>query len=91
MWLREHRSAWLGVVGFVLLSLYGIVPIFQPVENPFGRVYAAYGAVFIIISVFWGWLIDRQTPDIRDWVGMAICLLGALVMMWPRVLPPIVK
>ena len=85
LWLRNDRALWLGLVGFACLSLYGIVPVLQPVSHPFGRVYAAYGAVFIILSVFWGWLIDRQMPDLRDWLGMTICLIGAVVMMWPRV------
>jgi small multidrug resistance family-3 protein len=47
-------------------------------------VYAAYGAVFIVLSVFWGWLIDRHRPDVRDSIGAAICVAGAIVMMWPR-------
>ncbi len=85
LWLREHRSIALGIFGFVTLALYGIVPVFQPAEHPFGRVYAAYGAVFITISVFWGWIIDRQAPDLRDWLGLLVCLIGATIMMWPRI------
>lgn len=91
LWLREHRVIWIGGLGFVFLALYGVVPVFQPVAHPFGRVYAAYGAVFIILSVFWGWFIDRQLPDVRDWLGMAICIVGALVMMWPRVEAQLLK
>lgn len=84
LWLRGHRTLLVGLTGFVLLALYGIVPVFQPPEHPFGRVYAAYGAVFILLSVLWGWLIDGSTPDARDWVGGALCLLGAAIMMAPR-------
>ena len=85
LWIREQRSAWLGLIGFALLALYGVVPVFQPPEHPFGRVYAVYGAVFIILSVLWGWKIDQEIPDHRDWLGMSICLMGALIMIWPRV------
>ena len=49
-WLRQQRSLLLGLVGMVILALYGIVPTFQPAEQPFGRIYAAYGAVFIALS-----------------------------------------
>lgn len=84
LWLRNHQPVWVGIVGLVLLALYGVVPIFQPVEHPFGRIYAAYGAAFSILSVLWGWRIDHQSPDIRDWFGMGTCIVGALVMMWPR-------
>jgi small multidrug resistance family-3 protein len=83
-WLREHRSPGLGVAGFVALALYGVVPVLQAPESPFGRVYAAYGAAFIVLSVVWGALVDRQRPDARDCIGAAVCVAGALVMMWPR-------
>lgn len=45
------------------------------------RVYAAYGGVFIVLSVLWGWGIDKKTPDIYDWIGAAICLVGVSVML----------
>lgn len=51
----------------------------------FGRVYAAYGGIFIILSVLWGWGIDRKTPDIYDWIGAGICLIGVMIMVFaPR-------
>lgn len=50
-----------------------------------GRVYAAYGGIFIILSVLWGWGVDRKTPDIYDWAGSVICLVGVSVMLFaPR-------
>ncbi len=82
-WLREHRSAFVGLVGAVILVLYGIIPTFQPAH--FGRVYAAYGGVFVILSTLWGWWIDRHPPDFWDWVGAFICLVGvACIMYMPR-------
>jgi small multidrug resistance family-3 protein len=63
--------------------LYGIIPTYQPAH--FGRVYAAYGGVFVIMSVVWGWMIDRVIPDRYDWIGATLCLLGVGVMMYaPR-------
>ena len=84
LWLRDNRGVLLGVIGFVVLALYGVVPVLQGPAHPFGRIYAAYGAVFIVLSALWGWGIDRNPPDTRDWLGIAVCLLGAMVMMWPR-------
>ena len=84
LWLRERRSPALGAVGFVALALYGMVPVLQDKLHSFGRVYAAYGAVFIVLSLGWGILVDRHQPDARDYLGAAICLVGAVVMMWPR-------
>ncbi len=84
LWLREHRAAIVGMAGLVLLALYGFVPVLQSREHPFGRLYAAYGAVFIAISALWGWTIDGRRPDARDWIGISVCLVGAAIMMWPR-------
>jgi small multidrug resistance family-3 protein len=84
IWLRERKPLAIGLAGMVVLALYGVVPTFQPPQNGFGRIYAAYGAVFIVLSVLWGWWIDGQRPDLRDGVGALICLAGAAVMMWPR-------
>ena len=83
LWLREGRSLWVGVCGAALLVLYGIVPTLQPAN--FGRVYAAYGGIFIILSLAWGYKIDRITPDRFDLIGGLIALVGVCVIMyWPR-------
>lgn len=84
LWLREGRPMFLGLLGGLILIVYGVIPTFQSFPS-FGRVYAAYGGVFIILSVLWGWGIDGKTPDIYDWIGAFICLIGVSVMLWiPR-------
>ena len=82
-WLREGKSAWLAVAGAVILVLYGVIPTFQPAH--FGRVYAAYGGIFIVMALLWGWLVDKITPDRIDLIGGTIALTGVCIMMyWPR-------
>ena len=64
--------------------LYEIIPTLQKFPS-FGRVYTAYGGVFVILSVLWGWEIDRKAPDVYDWIGAIICLVGVSIMLWaPR-------
>ena len=83
LWLRENRSVWLALGGAMLLVLYGIIPTLQPAN--FGRVYAAYGGIFIMLSLLWGWRIDRIMPDRFDLIGGVIALAGVLIIMyWPR-------
>ena len=83
VWLREGKSLWFAVLGAVVLVLYGIIPTLQPAH--FGRVYAAYGGVFIVLSLLWGWKIDGVSPDTYDVIGGVIALLGVLIIMyWPR-------
>lgn len=79
-WLREDKSALLGLLGGIALVLYGIIATWQ-VFPSFGRVYAAYGGVFIVLSVLWGWGVDKKTPDVYDCLGAAICLVGVSVML----------
>ena len=83
LWLREGRSAWYGVFGAAVLVLYGVIPTFQPAN--FGRVYAAYGGIFIVLSILWGWGVDKTAPDAYDVIGGLIALVGVAVIMYaPR-------
>lgn len=63
--------------------LYGFVPTYQPAH--FGRVYAAYGGVFVVLSLFWGWAVARVAPDRYDVAGVCLCVVGVALMMYaPR-------
>jgi small multidrug resistance family-3 protein len=66
-----------------VLLLYGILPTLQREAN-FGRVYAAYGGVFIILSLIWGMIFDGWKPDRYDWIGAAVAILGAAIILWGR-------
>src|SRR5450432_2825983 len=83
LWLREGKSILLAGIGALVLVLYGVIPTLQPAN--FGRVYAAYGGVFIALSLAWGYAIDRIRPDRFDLIGGTIALAGVFVIMfWPR-------
>ena len=49
--VKEGHTYWLGLMGGIILILYGVVATFQSFPT-FGRVYAAYGGIFIIMSLF---------------------------------------
>ena len=60
-----------------------LIPTYQAAH--FGRVYAAYGGAFVVLSLLWGWAADRVAPDRYDLAGAALCLLGVAVIMYaPR-------
>ncbi len=83
LWIREGKPVMYAVVGAVVLVAYGVIPTLQPAN--FGRVYAAYGGVFIVLSILWGWGIDGIKPDKFDIVGGFIALIGVtIIMYWPR-------
>ncbi len=61
----------------------GVIPTFQPAN--FGRVYAAYGGVFVALSLLWGWRVDKITPDRFDILGGLVALIGVFIIMYtPR-------
>lgn len=83
LWLREGRGIEFAILGAVILVLYGVIPTLQPAN--FGRVYAAYGGVFIFMALLWGWQVDKITPDRFEIIGATIALFGVFVIMyWPR-------
>ena len=80
---RRNKRLIVGLVGGVILFLYGIIPTLQPAN--FGRVYAAYGGVFIISSIIWGILVDKKKPDRYEIIGSIIAIGGGLVIFYgPR-------
>ena len=83
LWFREGRALGYGIAGAAILILYGIIPTFQAAH--FGRVYAAYGGMFIVLSLLWGWAMDGMRPDRFDIMGGALCLVGmSMIMYAPR-------
>lgn len=83
LWLREGKPVYYAAIGAFILILYGIIPTLQPAN--FGRVYAAYGGVFIVLSILWGWKVDKIVPDRFDVLGGLVALLGVcIIMYWPR-------
>ena len=79
--LRMGRHpAWL-LAAVLLLGFFAWLLTLHPVEGA-GRVYAAYGGVYITASVFWMWMVEKLVPDRWDITGAALCLVGAGVIMF---------
>lgn len=83
-WMREQRGVAFAIAGTVIVALYGFIPPLQAFPE-FGRVFAGYGGVFIVLSLLWAVLLDGFRPDRWDAAGAALCLIGVAVMLWsPR-------
>ena len=72
------------MIGGCVLILYGFVPCAQPIAD-FGRLYAAYGGFFVALSVAWAKVFDGFKPDVGDFIGCAIALIGVgVILFYPR-------
>ena len=88
MTLRGNSSGkkpwWYAILGSLILIVYGFIPCLQPTDS-FGRIYAAYGGFFIVLSFLFGWALDGDKPDLGDVVGGSVALVGVcIVLFWPR-------
>lgn len=83
LWLRENRSVWLLVPAACSLAVFAWLLSLHP--SAAGRVYAAYGGVYIFVAIFWLWGVDGIRPTLWDIVGAAVALAGmAIIMFAPR-------
>jgi small multidrug resistance family-3 protein len=83
MWLRLGRSpVWL-LPGALALIVFAVA--LTRVEASYaGRAFAAYGGIYIVTSLAWGWMVEGRKPDLADAGGAALCLLGAMVILLAR-------
>lgn len=83
LWLREGKSAWLLVPGMLSLMLFAWLLSLHPTAS--GRVYAAYGGVYIFVAILWLWWVDGVRPTTWDLIGSGVALVGmAIIMFAPR-------
>jgi small multidrug resistance family-3 protein len=79
LWLRQGRSPLLLVPAAVSLAVFAWLLTLHPTAA--GRVYAAYGGVYVSVALVWLWAVDGVRPTRWDWLGVGLCLVGMSVMM----------
>ncbi|ARU88061.1 YnfA family protein [Pseudomonas sp. M30-35] len=80
MWLRLDKSALWVLPGLASLVLFAL--LLTRIEASYaGRAYAAYGGVYIVASLLWLSVIEKSRPLLSDWLGAALCIAGALVIL----------
>ena len=79
LWLRQQASAWLLLPAAASLALFAWLLTLHPTAS--GRVYAAYGGVYVCAALLWLWLVDGIRPSRTDLLGAALCLSGMAVIM----------
>lgn len=83
LWLQKGRSPWLLLPAVLSLALFAWLLTLHPAAS--GRIYAAYGGVYVTTAVVWLWAVDGVRPTIWDAVGALLCLAGmATIALSPR-------
>ena len=80
LWLARQASAWLLVPAAFSLALFAWLLTLH--EAAAGRVYAAYGGVYISVALAWLWAVDGVRPTAWDVVGVSLSLLGMGVIIY---------
>jgi small multidrug resistance family-3 protein len=82
-WLKKAGSAWLLIPGLASLALFAWLLTLHPTAA--GRIYAAYGGVYVAVAILWLWLVDGERPTSWDILGAAVAVTGmAIIMLGPR-------
>jgi small multidrug resistance family-3 protein len=80
LWLRKGGSIWLLVPAALSLALFSWLLTLHPAAA--GRVYAAYGGVYVAVALIWLWRIDRVPLTLWDIVGAAVAITGMAIIVW---------
>lgn len=83
LWLKQEKSVWLLVPAALSLALFAWLLSLHPTAA--GRVYSAYGGVYIFVAIMWLWSVEGIRPSGWDLVGASVALTGmAIIMFAPR-------
>lgn len=82
-WLcfRDGKSLWLLPASLISLAAFAWLLTLSE-SNAAGRVFAAYGGVYIVASLAWLWRVENVRPDRWDIIGAGICLVGAAIILF---------
>ena len=83
LWMRQGKSGWLLLPAAGSLALFAWLLTLHPTAA--GRVYAAYGGVYITVAILWLWGVDGIKPNRWDFLGVAVSLAGmSIILLAPK-------
>lgn len=83
LWLKQDKSILLLIPATLSLALFAWLLSLHPTAS--GRVYAAYGGVYIFVAILWLWAVDGVKPTMWDIIGGLVALMGmAIIMFGPK-------
>lgn len=83
LWLKGRAPIWVLLPAAASLTLFVWLLSLHPTAA--GRVYAAYGGVYVTTALVWLWLVDGTRPQWPDLLGSVLAIAGmAIIMFAPR-------
>ena len=83
LWLRQGKSALLLIPASMALAVFVWLLTLHPTAA--GRVYAAYGGVYVAVALMWLRVVEGVRLGAWDIVGSLVALLGMCIIMFaPR-------
>lgn len=84
LWLKRGATPLLLLPAGVALALFVWLLTLHPAAS--GRVYAAYGGVYIFTALLWLRVVEGEKLTMYDWLGAAVALCGMLIIVagWGR-------
>ena len=79
LWLKKNASVWLLLPAALSLMLFVWLLTLHPAAS--GRVYAAYGGVYVATALLWLRVVDGVKLSTMDWLGAGVALLGMLIIV----------
>ena len=79
LWLRKGGTIWLLLPAAISLALFVWLLTLHPAAS--GRVYAAYGGVYVATALIWLRVVDGVKLSMFDWVGAGVALAGMLIIV----------
>lgn len=80
LWLKRDSSSWILIPALASLMLFSWLLTLHPAAS--GRVYAAYGGVYVVVALVWLRGIDGVALTRWDVAGGAVAIAGMLIIVW---------
>lgn len=80
LWLRKEGPVWLLLPAIISLALFVWLLTLHPAAS--GRVYAAYGGVYVATALVWLRIVDGIKLSTTDWLGAGVALLGMAIIVF---------
>lgn len=81
--LNQNKSHWLWIPTALSLAVFVWLLTLHPAAS--GRIYAAYGGIYIFTALMWLRFVDQVSLTRWDLLGGAVVLIGAaLIILQPQ-------